>query len=142
MIHAGSRQFPLLRGPSRRYPAALAAVALLGASLAGVAGTVSAAPATAAPGAPRLVGSLQSEIGCAADWEPACEAGLLAPTATDGVFSTTVTVPGGDYELKVLAGDTWDDPSWGRSGTTGSGAENIRLSTAGEVGRASCRERV
>ena len=133
MIHAGSRQFPLLRGPSRRYPAALAAVALLGASLAGVAGTVSAAPATAAPGAPRLVGSLQSEIGCAADWEPACEAGLLAPTATDGVYSTTVTVPGGDYELKVLAGDTWDDPSWGRSGTTGSGAENIRLSTAGEV---------
>lgn len=133
MTPAASRQLPLLRGPSRRFPAVLTAVAMLGASLAGVAGTVTAAPSAAEPAAPRLVGSLQTELGCAEDWAPACDAGALSPTATDGLFSTTVTLPGGDYELKVLAGTTWDDPSWGRAGATGADAANIRLHTAGEA---------
>lgn len=133
MSPAASRQLPLLRGPSRQFPAVLTAVAMLGASLAGVAGTVTAAPAAAEPGAPRLVGSLQTELGCAEDWMTACEAGVLTPTGTDGLFSTTVTLPGGDYELKVLAGTTWDDPSWGRAGATGADAANIRLHTAGEA---------
>ena len=56
-----------------------------------------------------LVGSLQSELGCPGDWDPACAASHLTLDATDGVWQGTWTVPAGSYEYKVALNGTWDE---------------------------------
>lgn len=89
------------------------------------------APAAAAPPVYRLVGSLQSELGCAADWLPECTDGELTASGVDGLFTGEFDLPGGTYEFKVLSGDTWADQAWGRAGATGPDAANIRLTVAG-----------
>ncbi|MEK8225527.1 hypothetical protein NKG05_04420 [Oerskovia sp. M15] len=73
-----------------------------------------------------LVGSLQDEAGCAADWDPTCAATELAPTGTDGIFSADFTVPAGTYEYKVAVNDAWDE-AYGLNG----GADNIPLVVGG-----------
>ncbi len=47
---------------------------LLGCALVAVPGVVAATPATAAATSVALVGDLQSELGCSADWQPECTA--------------------------------------------------------------------
>ena len=47
-----------------------------------------------------LVGSLQDEVGCESDWDPACEQSGLTETEP-GRWSLTASVPAGSYELKV-----------------------------------------
>ncbi|MFI2362345.1 pullulanase-type alpha-1,6-glucosidase [Promicromonospora sp. NPDC019610] len=118
------------RGPAarQRAGAGLAAVALL-ASL-GLAASTSAAVADVAPQAAgdrtaALVGSLQDELGCAADWDPACAATELVAQG-DGTFVAEFEVPAGTYEYKVALDDAWDE-SYGRDG----GAENAPLHLAG-----------
>ena len=74
-----------------------------------------------------LVGSLQDELGCAADWQPACEATELAPTGAAGVYAAEFTLPAGTYDYKVALNDGWDE-AYGLDG----GADNIPLTTAGE----------
>ncbi|MFD6446695.1 pullulanase-type alpha-1,6-glucosidase [Promicromonospora sp. NPDC060204] len=118
------------RGPAahRRAGAGLAAVALL-ASL-GLAASTSAAAAGVVPQATQdrtaaLVGSLQDELGCAADWDPACAATELVAQG-DGTFVAEFEVPAGTYEYKVALDDAWDE-SYGRDG----GAENAPLHLEG-----------
>ena len=62
-----------------------------------------------AGGGATLAGSLQSELGCAADWDPACATTTLAPRG-DGTWSFTATVPAGSFEWKVAL-----DGGWARS---------------------------
>ncbi|SDC34608.1 alpha-1,6-glucosidases, pullulanase-type [Sanguibacter gelidistatuariae] len=111
-------------------PALLAATALASASLVAL---PAAAPASAAPPVYRLVGDLQSELGCAADWLPECIDGELVASTIDGLFAGEFSLPGGSYEFKVLSGGTWDDQAWGRAGATGPDAANIRLTVAGDT---------
>ncbi len=66
---------------------------------------LSATPAAAAPTAVTLVGSLQSELGCATDWDPACAATTLP--AARGAYSKTFKVPAGSYEFKVALDRSW-----------------------------------
>ncbi|MFD4422291.1 pullulanase-type alpha-1,6-glucosidase [Agromyces sp. NPDC058484] len=75
-----------------------------------------------------LVGSLQSELGCAEDWAPACEATDLHSTATPGVYSAEFTVPAGTWEYKVAVNDTWDE-AYGLNGD----GDNIPLTVAGDT---------
>ena len=56
-------------------------------------------------------GSLNSEMGCAGDWTPGCEAAKLTLRA-DGIWAGTFDLPAGDYEYKVAI-----DGSVGRSTT-------------------------
>ena len=56
-----------------------------------------------------LVGSLQSELGCAGDWDPACTATDLTYDANDDVWQGTLTVPAGSYEYKAALNDSWDE---------------------------------
>ncbi|WP_284252483.1 pullulanase-type alpha-1,6-glucosidase [Litorihabitans aurantiacus] len=87
------------------------------------------APTDAAAAADRtftLVGSLQSELGCAADWDPACAETILAPTDVPGVASAEIELPAGTYEYKVAVNGTWDE-AYGREG----GADNAPLTLAG-----------
>ncbi|WP_432456825.1 pullulanase-type alpha-1,6-glucosidase [Cellulomonas iranensis] len=91
--------------------AARRALALLAAGAVAATGAVVALPAptaVAAAGAVTLVGSLQDELGCAADWDPACASTALAPTDVPGRFSATFDVPGGAHEWKVALDGTWD----------------------------------
>src|SRR5690606_2707045 len=90
------------RSRSRGY-----AVLAAGALLAG--GVVTAAPVALAATEPVvLVGSLQDELGCAADWDPTCDATEL--TTADGVtYTADVTLPAGSYSYKVALGGSWDE---------------------------------
>lgn len=92
---------------------------------------VAAIPATAATPAAddrtvALVGSLQSELGCSADWQPDCAATELLLTETEGVYAAEFEVPAGTYEYKVALNDAWDE-AYGLDG----GADNIPLTIAG-----------
>ena len=102
----------------------------------GIIGALAAAGLMAAPVSPAaadgprtfaLTGSLQSELGCAADWSPGCAETELAPTDVPGVYAAEFTLPAGSYEYKVTVNDAWDE-AYGLDG----GGENIPLSIAGE----------
>ncbi len=110
---------------ARRVIASLASAALV------LTGTVAfpaiaAAPAAAAERTFALVGSLQSELGCADDWLPDCTQTELAATDTPGVYAAEFTVPGGDYDYKVAVDDAWTE-SYGLNG----GGDDIPLTIAG-----------
>lgn len=113
---------------TRTTTSALAAAALVAVGL--VASPATGPAHAAADPAPRtfaLVGSLQDELGCDADWAPACTATELAPTATAGRFAIEVTLPKGTYEYKVAVDDAWDE-SYGADGS----GDNTPLVLAGE----------
>mgnify|MGYP006387357069 CR=1 FL=1 len=48
-----------------------------------------------------LVGSLQSELGCSDDWQPACADTELARIGDSPLYRATFDVPDGRYELKL-----------------------------------------
>ena len=52
-------------------------------------------------------GNHNSEMGCAGDWAPACEAAKLTKRA-DGIWEGTFTLPAGTYEYKVALNGSWD----------------------------------
>ncbi|WP_423219043.1 pullulanase-type alpha-1,6-glucosidase [Zhihengliuella halotolerans] len=107
----------------RRWAFALAPAVALGAL-----GTGVGAPAGAEERTVTLVGSLQDELGCAEDWQPACEATELDSTSEAGVYSAELTLPAGAYEYKVALDGSWDE-AYGLDG----GEENIPLTIAGET---------
>ncbi|MEV7611117.1 pullulanase-type alpha-1,6-glucosidase [Microbacterium sp. NPDC089320] len=108
--------------------ALLAASALVvsGFGVIGATGALGGSPASAAERTVALVGSLQSELGCAADWAPDCAETELEPTGADGIYSAEFDVPAGSYEYKVAVNDSWDE-AYGLDG----GGENIPLTVAG-----------
>ena len=76
-----------------------------------------------------IAGSLQSEMGCPTDWDPACDASDLTFDTSDGLWKKTVTLPAGDYEWKVAVNNSWD-VNYGAGGAAG--GSNIALSLAAE----------
>ena len=106
----------------RRSTALVALAALVGSALS----VVPALSASAAPSSVALVGSLQSELGCPADWAPDCSSTELLPAGGD-LWAADFVVPAGSYEYKVALNDTWDE-AYGLEG----GADNIPLTVAGE----------
>ncbi|WP_182111944.1 MULTISPECIES: pullulanase-type alpha-1,6-glucosidase [unclassified Actinotalea] len=84
------------------------------------------APATAADRSVALVGDLQSELGCAADWAPDCAATELAPTGEPGRYAAEFEVPAGAWQYKVALDDAWDE-AYGADG----GGDNTPLVVAG-----------
>ena len=73
-----------------------------------------------------LAGSLQSEIGCPGDWDPACAASHLTFDATNGgLWKGTFNLPAGDYEYKVAINNSWD-VNYGAGGAAG--GSNIPIS--------------
>ncbi|MFK4850082.1 pullulanase-type alpha-1,6-glucosidase [Microbacterium sp. ZW T6_19] len=105
-----------------RRTALLAVSTLIAAGLA----VVAAPPASAADRTAALVGDLQSELGCAADWASDCAATELTPTGAAGIYSAAFEVPAGTYEYKVALNDSWDE-AYGLDG----GGDNIPLTIAG-----------
>ncbi|HSO28921.1 MAG TPA: alpha-amylase family glycosyl hydrolase, partial [Candidatus Sulfomarinibacteraceae bacterium] len=77
-------------------------------------------PASSGPLAPRgvlganpasvtIAGSLQSELGCAGDWDPACAATHLAYDGNDDVWQGQWAVPAGAHEYKAALNDSWTE---------------------------------
>lgn len=95
--------------PARRllvFAASLGLVVPLG--LVAATTQVAVADHTPPPSVVTLAGSLQSELGCAADWDPACAATEL--TLTDaGSYARAVELPAGSYEFKVALNGGWDE---------------------------------
>ncbi len=100
------------------WSAVTAAIAL---ALAGGLAPLSAATTAQAAGVARtvtLVGSLQSEVGCPADWAPDCAASELLREGDSTAYSRDFDVPAGTYELKVTINKAWDE-SYGADGVKG-----------------------
>jgi hypothetical protein len=51
-------------------------------------------------------GSYQDEVGCAADWDPACEVTVLTE-GDDGMWTASHELVAGDYEGKVALDGAW-----------------------------------
>ena len=89
-----------------------------------------AADHTADPTNVTVAGSLQSELGCAADWDPTCAATHLDFDAEDDAWQATFDVPAGGYEYKAALNDAWDE-NYGANATR-DGA-NIPLNLAAQA---------
>lgn len=120
------------RSPHRTLRQTAAAAAALAVLTAGLAPALPGAAAENDAGF-RIVGDLQSELGCDGDWLPDCAEGALVPTEVEGVFAATFDLPGATYGFKVVNGDNWDAPTWGAGGDSAPGADNIALHLAGEA---------
>ena len=64
---------------------------------------------TPAPASVIIVGSLQTEVGCGGDWDPACAASGLTYDAGDGVWQHTFPVAAGSWEYKVVLNNSWTE---------------------------------
>ena len=69
-------------------------------------------------GSVTVAGAVQSEIGCAADWDPACSDSHLTFDTADGLWKGTWTLPAGTYEYKVAIDDSWT-VNYGAGGAAG-----------------------
>jgi pullulanase-type alpha-1,6-glucosidase len=55
-------------------------------------------------------GSFQSELGCSADWDPACMRSWLKDPDGDGTYTfVTTQIQAGSYEAKVTHGLSWNE---------------------------------
>jgi len=53
------------------------------------------------------VGTFQTELGCASDWDPRCLRSWLEDTNGDGVYTfSTSAIPAGSYEAKVMINES------------------------------------
>ncbi len=79
----------------------LGTLALLFSALVPLAAPASAQSAAPAPQSVAIAGTLQSELGCAGDWMPACDKTFLTYDAEDDVWQGTFNVgPGDDQDKK------------------------------------------
>ncbi len=92
----------------------------------------SASSDTPNPATVTVVGSLQSELGCGGDWDPACAATQLGFEAGDAVWQGTWTVPAGNWEYKAALNQSWDE-NYGANATRGGNNIGLNLSTAEPV---------
>src|SRR6266508_1016950 len=64
---------------------------------------------TPTPTSVTIAGSLQSEMGCAGDWDPACAASHLTFYAGDDAWQGSFALPAGAYEYKAALNNAWDE---------------------------------
>src|SRR3954466_4943795 len=114
-----------------RLVAGLTSVAVMTVGL----GTAAPAPAgPAAAAADRVItvaGSLQSELGCPADWQPSCPQSELAK-GTGTSYSKAFEVPAGSYELKVTVNGSWDE-NYGAGGVLNGANIPLRIEGPAKV---------
>ena len=112
--------------------AALSGAAIM---VAGVGVPLVAGPASAADPAPRtatLAGSLQSELGCPADWSPDCTSTDLVQVGNTTAYAKVFTVPAGTYEFKVAINHSWDE-NYGAGGAANGANIPLVLKGAAQV---------
>ena len=83
---------------------------------------------TPTPANVTIAGSLQSELGCAGDWEPSCASTFLTLDADEGIWQGGWNVPAGSWEYKAALNEGWDE-NYG--GNAIPGGANIVLNLGG-----------
>ncbi|AKT51310.1 alpha-1,6-glucosidase [Arsenicicoccus sp. oral taxon 190] len=84
------------------------------------------------PGAVSVPGTHNSEMGCAADWEPACAQAQLTLDPKDQVWKRTfTTIPAGQFAYKAAIDKSWDE-NYGAGGVRG-GADIPYTAPGGNV---------
>ena len=78
-----------------------------------------------------LAGSLQSEMGCAGDWDPACALSHMAYDASDDVWQASYPVPAGNYEYKAALNDSWTE-NYGQGGVLNGEKKTVTIKVEGE----------
>ena len=78
-----------------------------------------------------LVGTVQSKLGAAKDWDPADGATIMKP-AGNGKYQLKGKLPAGTYEFKIAVGGSWD-VNYGAKGALNGGNIALRLKAAHEV---------
>ena len=86
-----------------------AVVAVVAAAFVLVLGGPAPASHTPPPTSVTIAGSLQSELGCAGDWDPGCAATHLTYDAGDGIWQGSWNVPAGTWEYKAALNGSWDE---------------------------------
>jgi hypothetical protein len=86
----------------------------------------------ATPAAVTIAGSLQSEVGCPSDWDPACASTQLAYNSNSDVWQGTFSLPAGAFEYKAALNNSWDE-NYGRNATPGGDNIPLTLPTATNV---------
>ncbi len=119
----GAQQFIIRKEQDARTALTEAATSIADA----VAGNVSGATASSTGETVGLAGTIQTKVGCGADWDPACEQTLMVLGEDDGIWQAAFDLPAGDYEYKAALNGTWDE-NYG-TGAARDGA-NITLSLA------------
>ncbi|MGZ8832617.1 MAG: pullulanase-type alpha-1,6-glucosidase [Thermoanaerobaculia bacterium] len=94
--------------------------------------TIGPAPADPQPGSVTIAGSLQSEVGCAGDWDPACTNTHLGYDATDGVWQGTFNIPAGNWEYKAALNNAWDE-NYGANATPNGSNLTLNLAAPASV---------
>ncbi|HEX8558538.1 MAG TPA: alpha-amylase family glycosyl hydrolase [Pyrinomonadaceae bacterium] len=84
------------------------------------------------PSSVTIAGSLQSELGCAGDWQPECGATRLAYDANDGVWQGVFNAPAGGWEYKAPVNDNWGE-NYGRFAQQNGSNIPLALASAGGV---------
>lgn len=87
---------------------------------------------TPAPSSVTLAGNLQSELGCAGDWDPACAATHLAYDASDDAWQASFSLPAGSYEYKAALNDGWDE-NYGANGVANGGNIGLNLGSSATI---------
>ncbi len=78
-------------------------------------------------------GSFQSELGCAADWDPGCLRSWLQDADGDGVAKLSASsLPPGDYEFKVAIDEGWAE-NYGLDGAPDGPNIPFTVEAAGDV---------
>ncbi|HUS95088.1 MAG TPA: pullulanase-type alpha-1,6-glucosidase [Patescibacteria group bacterium] len=56
-----------------------------------------------------IAGTIQSQLGCSDDWQPACESTFLNYDAENDIWTATWELTAGNYAYKAALNGTWDD---------------------------------
>lgn len=84
------------------------------------------------PTAVTIAGSMQSEAGCAGDWDPACAGTHLTYDAGDDVWQGSFALPAGSFEYKAALNDSWAE-NYGLRAVPGGANIPLNLADAATV---------
>jgi glycosidase len=87
-------------------------------------------PPATQPGAVAIAGTLNSEQGCPADWEPWCDQAQMTLDGNDKIWKKTTTLPAGPYAYKAALDRLWTE-NYGDAGVRD--GSNISFETDGTV---------
>ncbi len=87
---------------------------------------------TPPPASVAIPGSLQSELGCPGDWDPACPATELVYDSEDTVWQAVFNVPAGAWEYKAALNDSWDE-NYGANAQQNGSNISLNLAAAADV---------
>ena len=119
------------RKPYSRYFATLIALLVIATALVAVSAPAGA-DHTADPTNVTIAGSLQDELGCPGDWDPACADTHLVYDADDDVWQGVFNVPAGSFEYKAALNDSWDE-NYGAGGVADGPNIPLDLAAATDV---------